>query len=233
MGTAVRVQEAALNNAEWCHAFCRTHGIAGRFDADAWSSAQRTPPFYPDAVSLVSGCSAARLVSRVDASPGCSVKDSFADLDLSASGFEVLFTAEWLCRVQARDRNLSKDWLPVVGGEELERWEAAWGESPAPRPFFRRELLTDTRIKIFARVDGAQLRAGAIANRGRNIIGLTNVFDAEGDLESAWSESASAAQAIWGPMPIVGYDEGESLEAAHRAGFTTIGSLAIWNRTHA
>jgi len=234
MGGAVRVQEAALNNAEWCHAFCRTHGIAGRFDAAAWSSAQRTPPFYPDAVSLVSGCSAARVVSRVDASPGCSIKDSFADLDLSASGFEVLFTAEWLCRDQARGRNHSKGWLPLAGGKELERWEAAWGESPEPRPFFRRELLTDTRIRIFARVDGARLRAGAIANRSRAIIGLTNVFDVEGDLEAAWSDGASAAQAIWGPMPVVGYDEGESLEAAHRAGFKTIGSLAIWtNRTHA
>ena len=234
MGGAVRVQEAALNNAEWCHAFCRTHGITGRLDAAAWSSAQRTPPFYPDAVSLVPGCSAARLVSRVDASPGCSIKDSFADLDLSGSGFEVLFTAEWLCRDQAVARNLSKGWLPVAGGEELERWEAAWGESPRPRPFFRRELLTHTRIKIFARVDGARLRAGAIANRSRDVIGLTNVFDVEGDLESAWSEGASAAQALWGPMPVVGYDEGEPLEAAHRAGFKTIGSLAIWiNRTHA
>lgn len=232
MGGAIRVQEAALNNAEWCHAFCRTHGIAGRFDAYAWSSAHRAPPFYPDAVSLVSGCSAARLVSRVDASPGCSIKDSFADLDLSACGFEVLLAAEWLCRDQTYGPNLSKCWLPVAGEEELERWEAAWGESPKPRPFFRRELLIDTRIKIFARADGARLRAGAIANRSRGVIGLTNVFDLEGDLESAWSEGASAAQAVWGPMPVVGYDEGESLEAAHRAGFKTIGSLAIWiNRT--
>ena len=48
----------------------------------------------------------------------------------------------------------------------------------------------------------------------------------EGDLESAWSDGASAAQAVWGPMPVVGYDKGESLDAAHRAGFETIGSLA-------
>jgi hypothetical protein len=234
MGGTVGVQEAALNNAEWCDAFCRTHGVVGRFDGDAWSSAQRTPAFYPDAVSLVSGCSAARLVSRVDASAGCSIKDSFADLDLSATGFEVLFTAEWLWRDQARRRNLPKGWLAVLGEEELERWEAAWGESPEPRPFFRRELLNDTRIKIFARTDGARLRAGAIANRSRSIIGLTNVFDLEGDLESAWSAGASAAQAVWGLMPVVGYDEGDSLEAAHRAGFKTIGTLAIWiNRTPA
>jgi len=83
MAEAVRVQEAALNNAEWCDAFCRTHGIGGNFDAAAWISAERTPALYPDAVTLASGCAADRLIARVDASPGCSIKDSFADLDLS------------------------------------------------------------------------------------------------------------------------------------------------------
>lgn len=232
MDGGVSVQEAALNNAEWCHAFCRTHGIAGRFDHTAWSSAKRTPAFYPDAVSLVSGCSAHNLVSRVDASPGCSIKDSFADLELSPSGFEVLFSAEWLCRAQAHGRPVSKVWSAVSRVEELERWETAWGD-PGPRPFFRRELLTDTRIKILARLDGTRLLSGAVANRSRSVIGLTNVFDVEGDVESAWSDGASVAQAVWGPMPVVGYDEGESLDAAHRAGFETIGSLAVWiKRTH-
>jgi hypothetical protein len=54
--------------------------------------------------------------------------------------------------------------------EELERWEAAWGESPAPRLFFRRELLVDTRVNILARADGRRLRAGAMANRSRSVI---------------------------------------------------------------
>jgi hypothetical protein len=123
--------------------------------------------------------------------------------------------------------------LAVAGVEELARWEAAWGESPVPRPFFRRELLADTRIKILARSDGRRLRAGAIANRSQSVIGLTNVFDVEGDLESAWSDGAYVAQAVWGRMPVVGYDAGEALDAAHRAGFETIGSLAVWvNRRH-
>jgi hypothetical protein len=29
-------------------------------------------------------------------------------------------------------------------------------------------------------------------------------------------------------MPVVGYDSGESLDAAQRAGFAAIGSLAVW-----
>ena len=37
----------------------------------------------------------------MDASPGCSIKDSFAALDLSAHGFRVLFDAEWIVRTGA------------------------------------------------------------------------------------------------------------------------------------
>ena len=222
------VEDAALNNAEWCDAFCRTHGITGRFDETAWSSSERTPPYYPDAVTLSSGCSAERLLSRVDVGSGCSIKDSFADLDLSAHGFEVLFAAEWFRRARSRAGAESKRWSAVVGVHELDRWEAAWGEPPLPRPFFRSELLGDPRIRILGCFDGRRLRAGAIANRSRNVIGLGNVFAADDDLESALSGAASAACAEWGAMPVVSYGFGESLDAAHRAGFEAIGNLTVW-----
>src|SRR3954466_12781377 len=113
MGEAVPVQEAALNNAEWCHAFCRSHGITGRFDAVAWSSAERTPPLYPDAVTLVSGCSPENVVWRGGGSPGCSIKDSCAYVDLRRSGFEFLFAAEWLRRDQPRGSDPSKGWSAI------------------------------------------------------------------------------------------------------------------------
>jgi hypothetical protein len=80
----------------------------------------------------------------------------------------------------------------------LARWEAAWGESPIPRPFFRSELLGDAQVRILVCADGRAVRAGAIANRSRGVIGLTNVFDVERDLESAWSGAANAARAQWG-----------------------------------
>src|SRR3954452_17345078 len=130
MGEAVPVQEAALNNAEWCHAFCRSHGITGRFDAVAWSSAERTPPLYPDAVTLVSGCSPESVVSRVDASLGCSIKDSFADVDPRPSGSEARFAGESLRRDQPRWSDPWKGSSAIADVEERARWQAAWGESP-------------------------------------------------------------------------------------------------------
>ncbi|HEX6872642.1 MAG TPA: hypothetical protein VF163_16210 [Micromonosporaceae bacterium] len=45
---------AARNNAEWCELVCRSHGIQTRYVDEAWVAGSRTPPFYPDAVTLAS-----------------------------------------------------------------------------------------------------------------------------------------------------------------------------------
>lgn len=76
---------AARNNAEWCDAVCRAHGLAGEFSPQAWTSKLRTPLRYPDAVALTAAASAAEILPRVDASAGCSIKDSFACLDLTTA----------------------------------------------------------------------------------------------------------------------------------------------------
>jgi hypothetical protein len=57
---------------------------------------RRSPSLYPDAVTLREHASAHDLLPRIDSSPGCSVKDSFASVDLSADGFRLLFEAEWI-----------------------------------------------------------------------------------------------------------------------------------------
>ncbi len=46
------MSHAALNNAEWCDAMCRAHGLPGVFTPRAWTNPVRTPLFYPDAVTL-------------------------------------------------------------------------------------------------------------------------------------------------------------------------------------
>lgn len=77
----------------------RSHGLAGEFGAHAWATPSRTPLYYPDAVTLVPGADRATLVSRIDTvAPGASVKDSFADLDLTEADFQVLFEGQWIHR---------------------------------------------------------------------------------------------------------------------------------------
>ncbi|WP_439376618.1 hypothetical protein [Amycolatopsis lexingtonensis] len=76
-------------NASWCDLVC-----GGRFGPRAWTSPTRTPEYYPDAVTLTPDATAADVLPYIDGSAGCSVKDSFATLDLP--GFSVLFEATWL-----------------------------------------------------------------------------------------------------------------------------------------
>jgi hypothetical protein len=220
------VAVAARNNAEWCDAFCRARGISGRFDDDAWTSAERTPSFYPDAVTLAPGVDAESVLARIDAGPGCSIKDSFGGLDLARNGFEVLFRAQWL--LLERAAGASAAWSVVRSADELAAWEAAWGEPPEPPPFFRPALLGEDAVAILAHYENGRIVAGAIANRSANAIGLSNVFAVDGDLESAYAGAAAAAQEHLARMPIVGYESGEALDAARRAGFEPIGVLAVW-----
>lgn len=234
MSATSGVEEAARNNAEWCDAFCRTYGAAGRFDTESWSCERRTPPLYPDAVTLRPGVSVERLLSRVDAGPGCSIKDSFADLALAPAGLDILFRAEWLCQSPSVDTDTAPGWSRVTMPADLERWESAWGGSPAAHPFFLAALLANETVAVLARYEEERRPiTGAIANRSTTEIGLTNIFDTRGDLESAWAGGASAARALWGPLPVVGYDSGAAVEAARRAGFATIGEVVVWAKGQA
>jgi hypothetical protein len=64
----------------------------------------RTPPYYPDAVTLRPNIAVEDLLSAIDVGEGCTVKDSFACLDLGAAAFRPLFRAEWVVRQPARGR---------------------------------------------------------------------------------------------------------------------------------
>ncbi len=94
---------AVRNNARWCDLVGRAHGGTTVTDGQAWTSAVRTPELYPDAVTLVPEPPVADLLARIDTSPGCSIKDSYAALDLSPHGFRVLDRGRmdppgWRCR---------------------------------------------------------------------------------------------------------------------------------------
>ena len=102
---------AARANADWCDAFSRSHETAGSFDDACWWSPVRTPPLYPDAVTLAPGLDAGTLLARVDAGPG------------------------------------------------------------------RPELLANPAVRILARFDGGEVRAGAIANGSAGAVGLSDVFE--------------------------------------------------------
>ncbi|MCX5193469.1 hypothetical protein OOK31_06125 [Streptomyces sp. NBC_00249] len=229
---------AARNNADWCDAVCRAHGVRGAFTADAWTSVLRTPPLYPDAVSLTPGASAAALADAVDtASPGCSVKDSFAALDLAPAGFEVLFEAQWIHRpaagagaAPAADGRL--EWSEVATAGELDVWEAAW-DGEESTGLFRPALLGEDLVFLAGRVGGGgAVVAGAVVSSGGGVVGVSNLFaHDDADTGEAWAAAVARAGERWPGLPVVGYEGGDDLEAAVRAGFTPLGPLRVWLHT--
>ncbi|MEV8320211.1 hypothetical protein AB0Q95_39285 [Streptomyces sp. NPDC059900] len=228
------VRAAVRNNAEWCDAVCRAHGLAGEFREGVWSSARRTPPLYPDAVSLTPEVSAADLVARIDtAVPGCSVKDSFACLDLEPLGFEVLFEAQWIHRPAdkpvPKSRAQDVTWEPIEDAGSLPAWEAAWNEGEAGDGLFRPGLLDGNSTFLAGRCEG-RIVAGAVASRSASVVGVSNLFTSA-DEESAWAGVLTEAARLWPGLPVVGYESGDSLEAAVRQGFTPVGPLRVWLHT--
>lgn len=99
-----RAWAAARNNAEWCDLVCRGHGVTTQLDARLWVARHHSPPYDPDAVTLLPDVTVDEVLSQIDVGDGCSVKDSFAALDLRPAGFRVLFEAEWIQTEDGRTR---------------------------------------------------------------------------------------------------------------------------------
>jgi hypothetical protein len=221
---------AARNNAEWCDIFCRSHGVVGTFHADAWASTSRTPALYPDAVALDPSLSGERILSYVDRSSGCSIKDSFATMDLSGTGFRVMYEADWIIHAPESGRaprQVGLQWQRVEEARELRRWEAASSLAKAPTRQFLPALLGHPDVVILSGYGGNQLLAGAILNRSASVIGLSNVFSCA-DLTQAYAGCLAQVANYFPELPIVGYERGQALAAANAQGFRSIGKLVVW-----
>jgi hypothetical protein len=226
------VRVAAENNAALCDAVCRAHGIDGTFRSDMWSSARRTPPFYPDAVTLDPAVTADRVVAAVDGTAGCSVKDSFASLDLAPRGFRVLFAAEWIARPtdehQLAGPTGRVSWGRVDDARVLMAWERAWTESGTPIGLFRPALLDRLDVVVLGGSIDETIVAGAVLNRSDTVVGISNVFTTVGGIDELWTGCLAAVGRHVPDTPIVGYESGAALDAARRHGFGPLGPLRVW-----
>ncbi len=221
---------AALNNAEWCDVVCRSHGLQRRFDDEAWSSQARTPPLYPDAVTLVPDLSVPELLTRVDASMGCSIKDSFGSLDLSSFGFRVLFDAEWIVRTTGGPPPgpSGQRWEVVRDSDAFTTWERAWrGEHGPPGPLSADLLDCDSVVVVGARV-GDRVVAGAVLNRGAGVVGISNFFPRSRAATASWIGCVEITITLFPESILVGYGSGDTLHAARAGGFETAGALRVW-----
>ena len=220
-----RVVAAAQNNACWCDTVCRSHGLPTVLSEQMWMAPEGSPPLYPDAVTLAPRLAADFVLRRIDTGPGCSVKDSFADLDLSKHGFAVLFDARWLFRGPASPRTRPRlGWQVITSDDDLDRWAVAADLEGIIRP----ELLRDPTVRVLAVRDEQAVTTGAIVNRTGATVGLSNVFTTATTAVSAWRDLPAAVGDAFGGIPIVGYEHGNALAAAVESSFEPIAPLRVW-----
>ena len=219
-----RAWVAARNNAEWCNLVCRAHGVPTLLDERLWIARRRSPRWYPDAVTLAPDATVDEVLGQIDTGDGCSVKDSFAALDLRPAGLRVLFEAEWIHRPPPPDSALPETWRSVDTPEELRAWAAWHGGGDVFVP----QLLTDPRVAILAGHDGGAMVSGAIGSLGASVAGVSNVFTSAADLVELWREAPRAIACRFPGLPLVGYQAGPALEAALRNGFAAVGPLRVW-----
>lgn len=224
-------RRAARNNAAWCAVMSRAHDVPSTFGAQAWTAPARTPLYYPDAVTLVPGADPAALTGRIDlTAPGATVKDSFADLDLAPAGFRVLFEAEWIHRPAGPPATPPElVWEPAEDPDAVRAWAQAWDGGEGNADLFRPALLDDPdTFLLAARTADGGVTAGAVASRSEDVLGLSNVFAADGGADAAWPGALEAAHRLFPGLPVVGYEHGDDLAAALRHGFTAVGPLRVW-----
>ena len=190
------------------------------------------PEGYPDAVTLDSAAAAYRVLGYVDASAGCSIKDSFAALDLSPWGFAPLFDASWMSLRpdEASVPPARLRWMAVRDPAELATWELAWRGGASGSRLFIPGLLDRPEVAVLAGYKQTEIAAGGILNRSGGAVGISNVFARSHDLDEAFAGCVASALTRFPGGMLVGYEAGQALEAARRVGFRAIGRLVVWLR---
>ena len=223
-----------LNNVEWCHAVCRSHGLAPRREQDMWIQPRRGPPYYSNGITVSRFAEASQYAAiealKTALPDGFSVKDSFARLDLAKTGFRSLFAAEWVW-LDAGALTPGSDWTRVETETDLARWESAWSAngSPTSERVFMPQLLDQPDIALFGFERGGEFIAGCAANRSQgDVVGFSNFFAPPGEVDRFQIAAVTTVAAFAPSSPVVGYERDYQLSGLLALGFRSVGILRVW-----
>jgi hypothetical protein len=104
------------------------------------------------------------------------------------------------------------------------------GASPG-MPLFRPDLLSDPRCAILARRRQDTITAGVITYAAGGVAGISNLFSTGLPADWLWTSIQPVVARLRPHLPIVGYENGTSLDTAQQAGFRVLSPLRIWTRT--
>ena len=208
---------------------CRMHGLVTDTDVSMWTSRSRTPALYPDAVTLAPDISVDWLLDRIDRSPGCSIKDSFASLDLADHGFRVLFDGHWIVREPNESLVVAAGprWTVVSGADAFVSWEIAWRGRNGPVDVLRPGLLSLSAVTVLAALVDERIVGGAVINQGPKVIGISNFFT-EGERRSEnWRGCLAFIDTLFPGATLVGYESGVILDLVRSLGVVTAGPMRV------
>ncbi len=200
---------------------CFAHGTVGRFLVHTWVNAEPVPRFYPNVVTLTTGgadhaeqSETVRILQKSNLPGRWAVKDSFHTLDLARQGFEVLLEASWIRHADPRPSMM-------VSGLSWERAKPG-GEA------FPVALFSDENFAMFSgRRDGVVV-AGGTFYRADGVVGVSNVVADADEAPAVWRDLSALAAVMFPGLPLVGYESGDELKAARKAGFEIGDPLRVW-----
>lgn len=204
---------AIAENALWCDHVGRAIGARTAVDAHRWWSDTRMPPLHPDAVSLVPGVAAGDLLAGIDVGPGCSVKDSHADVDLAPAGFSVVLTGRWWHRPPGPVPASALTPAVVAVGDEVA------GGVLAGDPAMRLVVARDDQGTVRARAVVHDAGAGAV-------VGVSNLTADAGLEAEAWRAVVGVASG----RHLVGWERDADLAPMVAVGGLLLGPLRVWLR---
>lgn len=208
-------------NAAWCEAICRAGGLSPSRTAEVWNVVERSPDGYPDVVTLRSGLGADFVLAGIDLGAGCSVKDSFSDIDLSEHHFEVLFEATWIYLLgRSAPPNAAHGWAELVTVDGIGGWLTARDIDVDPEV-----LWLDQSVRFFA---ASTTGAGFALTQTREAAGVSCVLYGSADPAATWADVVSTATRHIGGRALVGYERDSDLDHALAGGFEAAGPLRIW-----
>jgi hypothetical protein len=220
-----RLRSAVDANVGWYEDICALHGVGSMLADGLWSALDSPPPLHSDAVVVEPAVTAERVLKRLGERVRCGVKDSFARLDLSGAGMELLFAATWIYRAAAPvdERTAAFGWAAVRSARQLAEWTAQHDTGDVLLP----PLLRRGHFCILAKLVDDRIVAGAVARLGTGVVDVSNVHAVAG-YSVDWAELAGAIGARFPDRPLVGYEHGDALDAALAGGFVAVGDLRVW-----
>jgi hypothetical protein len=220
----IRLRSAVDASIGWYEDLFTLHGVGSVLAEGVFSASGPPPPLHSDAVVVEPAATADRVLARLDGRPHGGLKDSFATMDLSGEGMDLLFAATWIYR-DAAQRPTTTGWTVVTSVDELAEWTAQHDTAEVLLP----PLLDRAHFRILAKRDGGRIVAGAVARLGSGIVDVSNTYAVAGhDLD--WAELAEVIGGHFPGRPLVGYERGDALAAAREGGFVPVGDLRVWVR---